>query len=130
MARGRPKKKSTIHATEISAEEIKRYVREYHTNAADASEAAGLAGQAVKNAIERHNLDRKAFRFVLGLDKMEPAKRQACLRGLIEYAHKLDHFSDVDAFDDLLDRMESIVGEVRERGSAPAADGIVSQTVN
>lgn len=130
MARGRPKKKSTIHATEITPEEIKRYVREYQENAADASEAAGLAGQAVKNAIERHNLDRKAFRFVLGLNKMEPVKRQACLRGLIEYAHKLDMFSDVDAFDDILDRMEGIVSEVRERGTAPSSDPIISQTVN
>lgn len=130
MARGRPKKESAVNATEITSEEIKRYVREYRDNAADASEAAGLAGQAVKNAIERHNLDRKAFRFVLGLDKMEPAKRQACLRGLLEYAHKLDMFSDVDAFDDILDRMEGIVSEVRERGSAPSADPIVSRTVN
>lgn len=130
MARGRPKKKSAVNATEITSDEIKRYAREYRENAADAAEAAGLAGQAVKNAIERHNLDRKAFRFVLGLDKMEPAKRQACLRGLLEYAHKLDMFSDVDAFDDILDRMEGIVGEVRERGSAPSADPIVSQTVN
>ncbi|SOC37057.1 hypothetical protein SAMN05892877_103401 [Rhizobium subbaraonis] len=130
MARGRPKKSIVTTTSEISKEEIKRVLRDYQSNAADAVEAAGAAGQVVKSAIERHNLNRKALRFTLGLAKMDPAKRQTTLRCLLEYAHKLDMFSDTDAFDDILDRMENIVTEVRERGGARSADPVVSQTVN
>lgn len=128
MARGRPKKQKAP-STEISADALKAVVKEFQKHSAEASEAAGVAGQAIKNAIDRHNLDRKAFRFALGLAKADPAKRQTTLRSLIEYAHKLDMFADVDAFDDVLSRMEEIVDEVRGR-TERKADPIVAATVN
>lgn len=115
----------------IPADELKRVVKEYQRQAAHASEYSGLAGQAVKTAIDRFSIDRKALRFVLGLSKMEEVKRQATIRQTIELAHKLDFFASVDAFDDVIDTMEAIVSEIRNRGSAPrGVDPVVSAALN
>ncbi|QDC00370.1 hypothetical protein [Mesorhizobium sp. 8] len=116
--------------SEISAEDLKRVVKEYGKQVANAAEYQGLAGQAIKTAIERHNLDRKAFRFTLGLSKMEEQKRQATLRGLLEYCHKMGFFDQTDAFDDIVDRMETIAAEIREGAGEPAKqDGVVAHLV-
>lgn len=115
----------------ISAVDLKRVVKEFQHQSANASEYAGHAGQVIKTAVDQYNLERKALRFVLGIAKMEPAKRQATLRSTIEYAHKLDMFADVDAFDDILSLMDTICEEVRERVDKPKkADPVVSAFIN
>lgn len=126
------KMKSDASASKsIAAEDLKRVVKEYEHQSANASEYAGHAGQVIKNAIENHNLDRKALRFVLGLNKMEEVKRQATIRALIEYAHKLDMFAAVDAFDDIVDTMEAICKEVKDRVDKPGnSDPVVAQFLN
>ena len=131
MARGRPRKAAPVAASEISKEDLKRVVGEVQRHKNSASEYAGYAGQAAKTAIERHSLDRKAFSFVAGLSKMDAAKRQTTLRSVLEYAHKLDMFADVDAFDNILDRMDEITAEVRDRGEkGRPADPVISTLVN
>lgn len=115
----------------ITADDLKRVVKEFAHQSASASEYAGHAGQVIKTAIDQHNLDRKALRFTLGLSKMEEVKRQATIRALIEYAHKLDMFAAVDAFDDLIDTMETICADVRSRSEKPRkADPVVAQFMN
>lgn len=115
----------------ISSDELKRVVTEFQRQSANASEYAGHAGQVIKTAVDRHNLERKALRFVLGLSKMEEAKRQATIRSMMEYAHKLDMFAAVDAFDDLIDTMETICSEVRSRTDKPAkTDSVVTALLN
>lgn len=130
MAKRMKKADASSGNKEIDAQDLQRVVKEYSKQVANASEYQGLAGQAIKTAIERHNLDRKAFRFILGLSKMEEQKRQTTLRGLLEYAHKMDFFAQTDAFDDVVDRMETIASEVRDRGDAPRkADPVVAHLV-
>lgn len=131
MARKMNKKTAAQERTIVEADELKRIVKEYERQAAHASEYAGHAGNVVKQAVERYHLDRKAIRFVLGLAKMEETKRQATLRAVMEYAHKLDMFASVDAFDDVIDTMETIVSEARgNEGRTRPADPIVSSLVN
>lgn len=115
MARRMKKKDAQPSAGEISADELKRVIKEHGRQSSSASEYAGLAGQAVKTAIDRYSLDRKAFRYILGMNKQEEQKRQATIRQTIELAHKAGFFDQTDAFDDVLDRMEEIIAEVRAR---------------
>lgn len=123
-------KKTEAAKGSVPAEELKRVIKEFGRQSASASEYAGHAGQVVKTAVDRYNLDRKAFRFILGLSKMEETKRQATLRGLLEYAHKLEMFAAVDAFDDVIDTMENIISEVKESAGKPRAiDPIVSAVI-
>lgn len=111
----------------ISAEELKRVVKEHKRQADNASEYAGHAGQVIKTAVEKHNLDLKALRFAIGLSKMDEAKRQGIIRAFIDYANKLDFFSATDAFDDVVAEMEAICKEIRERADKPRkADPVVS----
>jgi hypothetical protein len=115
----------------VPAEDLKRVVKEFHRQTAQAAEYNGRAGQAIKTIIDNHNLDRKAFRFALGLSKMEETKRQATLRALIDYAHKLEMFDAVDAFDDIVSRMEQISEEIRSRSDKPGkTDSVVSAVLN
>lgn len=130
MAKRMKKADAQPTSGEISADELKRVIKEYGKQVANAAEYQGLAGQAIKTAIERHSLDRKAFRFVLGMSKMEEQKRQATLRQVIELTFKAGFFDQTDAFDDVLDRMEAIIDVVRSRsGNRPAQDGVVAHLV-
>lgn len=115
---------------ELPTEELQRVVKEYERQTASASEYSGRAGQAIKSLIDRYNVNPKAFRFILTLSRMEETKRQATLRGLIELAYKLGMFDAVDAFDDIVSKMEAICEEIRERADKPrATDPIVSSLV-
>lgn len=109
MARRAKKADVTSSKSSITAEELRRVVNQFMTEAAEASEHNGAAGSIVKNALDRHGMDRKAFRFILGLAKMETTKRQATLRGVIELADKMGYFDDVDMFDDVISTMANIV---------------------
>ncbi len=130
MAKRMKKADATPGNNEITSGDLQRVVKEYQKQAANASEYQGLAGQAIKTAIERHNLDRKAFRFTLGLSKMEDQKRLTTLRGLLEYCHKMDFFAQADAFDDIADLLETIAAEVRSNGGATTKqDGVIAHLV-
>lgn len=65
----------------VSASDLKRAVDEILRQKQNASEYNGLAGKATANAIERLSLDRKALSIVVGLKRLDDAKRQATLLG-------------------------------------------------
>lgn len=93
-----------------------------------ASEFNGTAGQLTSNATEHKNVNKKALGLMLQLRKKEDADCQAILRNIIDYAHKLSMFDNVDAFDDLIDRMEEIVAEVRARAhNGKEVDDVVTK---
>ncbi|NKC02454.1 hypothetical protein HED55_00680 [Ochrobactrum haematophilum] len=117
MAKRAKKADVTSSKSSISSEELRRVVNQFMSETAEASEHNGAAGSIVKNALDRHGMDRKAFRFILGLAKMETTKRQATLRGVIELADKMGYFDDVDMFDDIISTMANIVD-----GKRPAED--------
>lgn len=125
------KKTASGEFRSISAEELQRVVKEHKRQADHASEYAGNAGQVVKAAVDKHNLEVKALRFVIGLSKMDEAKRQAVIRAFIDYAYKLEFFAATDAFDDIVEEMEKICDEVRARADKPrAVDPVVAATIN
>jgi hypothetical protein len=127
MARKIKETAKTAAKGSVPAEELKRIVKEHQRQTATAQEYNGRAGQAIKTFIDNFSVDRKAFRFVLGLSKMEETKRQATLRQVIDLAHKLEMFDAVDAFDDVVATMESICEEIRARADEPRkADSVVS----
>lgn len=99
----------------VSAADLKRVVRDINKHRENASENAGLAGQATKQAIEQYNLDRPALTAVVRLSRAEPSKQQATLRGIIDYADKLGMFNQLDAFDDLIPAMERIINAAKNR---------------
>lgn len=114
----------------VPAEELKRVVKEHQRQTAQASEYNGRAGQAIKTFVDNHSVDRRAFRFILGLAKMEEVKRQATLRQVVDLAHKLEMFDAVDAFDDVVATMEAICEEIRGRSDKPRqADSVVSSVL-
>lgn len=134
MARRAKKADAQPESGVISADDMKRIIKDYSKQVAKAAEYQGVAGQAIKTAIDQFNLDRKAFRFALGLSKMEEQKRQSTLRQLIELAHKAGYFDQTDAFDDILDHFETIIADVRGRsessgGRRAAIDNPVSQMI-
>ena len=104
--------KAAEASKKIDADELKRIVTEIHRQKNSASEYAGRAGQVAKTAIDRHGLNRKAFSTIVSISKLDEPKRQDFLRSLLEYAHKMDMFASVDAFDDLKDTMAAIVAEI------------------
>lgn len=117
----------------VSREELLRVVKEHDRQSAHASEYAGHAGQVIKTAVDKHNLNVKALRAAIGANKMEPSKRQDYLRSFIDYAFKLGFFDDIDAFDDILTDFQTIIDEVRARSekgeSGGKADPIVAATL-
>lgn len=117
MAKRAKKTDVTSSKSSITPEELKRVVGNFMSETAEASERNGAAGSIVKNALDRYGLDRKAFRFVLGLAKMETTKRQATIRSLIELSDKMGYFEDVDMFDDVIETMSNIV-----EGKRPAKE--------
>lgn len=124
-------KKTQAASGAVPAEELKRVIKEFARQSASASEYAGHAGQVIKTAVDRYNLDRKAFRFILALSKMEETKRQATLRGLLEYADKLEMFDQISLMDDIIDTMESIVERARSNEGRPSkVDPVVLAVVN
>ena len=99
----------------VPASKLKSTISSIQADKSKASEYNGSAGKTQQQFMKEHGLDRTAFNLVLKLDKAEPQNRQETLRGIIEYAHKMGMFDDVDAFDDIVARMKEIAAEVEAR---------------
>ena len=113
----------------ISKADLAKLVEKIEGQKAKASEYNGTAGQLTSDAVENKGVNKKALSFVIQLRKKEDNDRQAILRGVIDYAHKLGMFDSVDAFDDLVARLEEIAAEVRARGhNGKDVDNVVGMT--
>lgn len=113
----------------VPKSKLKSTISSIQADKATASEYNGSAGKTQQQFMKEHGLDRTAFNLVLKLDKQEPQKQQATLRGIIEYAHKIGMFDDVDAFDDMATRMAEISAEIIDRRhNQKGADKVVDMT--
>jgi hypothetical protein len=83
-----------------------------------------------QRVVEKYGLEKTAFTFVRRLAKMEPAKRQAVLRGVITYADLLAYFDQLDAFDDLRDTLGRILDREPEAPSPNTNDAVVAALLN
>lgn len=116
------KKTNGIEKTALTA-----LVKKIEGAKSKASEFNGTAGQLTSDAVENKNVNKKALGLMLQLRKKEDGDCQAILRNIIDYAHKLGMFDAVDAFDDLIERMEEIVAEVRARAhNGKEVDSVVT----
>ena len=115
----------------IASKDLRGVIADINRLKDSASEASGLAGKRTQQACEQYGLEKTALTFVSRLDRMEPAKRQGILREVIHYAYKAGHFAEIDAFDDLIDRLEAIVKEARDGEEKPSKpDETMSGLVN
>ncbi|SFM91357.1 hypothetical protein [Methylobacterium pseudosasicola] len=90
-----PKAKAGIHP-----EVLKSLISKCDSMKADMDESRGELGAAVKDAEEVHGINRKAFKLVLSLKRMEQDKRDEFLKSLIDYVEKLDLGPQADLFDE------------------------------
>ena len=110
----------------VTAAGIKKAVAAIQADKDKASEFNGAAGKTQQQFMKEHGLDRTAFNFVMKLNKMEVIHQQGTLRGVIEYAHKMGMFDEVDAFDDMIALMRKIADEVeKRRHNAKPVDPII-----
>lgn len=93
----------------VSATDLRRVIKDFNRHKENASENSGLAGQAIKQAVDQYGLDRKALTLVAGLAKKEPDKAQGTIRAFMDYADKAGLLDQMDAFDDLIPTLERIV---------------------
>lgn len=96
----------------IHPEVLKSLVSQCDGMKADMDEARGELGAAVKNAEETHGVNRRAFKLVLSLKRMEQSQRDDFLRSLNDYVEKLDLAPQGDLFAD---------DQTGERGDPDAA---------
>ncbi|GJE13668.1 hypothetical protein [Methylobacterium longum] len=84
----------------IHPEVLKSLISKCDGMKADMDEARGELGAAVKDAEEAHGINRKAFKLVLSLKRMEQDKRDDFLKSLSDYVTKLDLGPQADLFDE------------------------------
>lgn len=80
-----PEDKPRVVSTLVDAEKFNRIFEECLRLAAQAAEASGDLGNAIKVAGESHKVHRGAFKLVMKLERMEDTKRNEFLRHLDEY---------------------------------------------
>lgn len=128
----------------IAPADLKKVLGEISRQKKLASEYAGNAGKATQNAVETHGLEKTALTFTRRLNDMETGKRGGVVRSVIEYFDKAGFFDQIDAFDDVIETMRSIVARVEGSGQAepatsakaedkrpgPDATGIIKSMVN
>lgn len=118
----------------VAANELKRVVKDILRHKQNASENAGLAGQATAQAVDQYGLDRKALTLVVGLSKAEPSKAQGTLRAIVDYADKLGMFDQIDAFDDLIPAMRRIIeraeNQVAPENAGRERDGVMDSLIS
>lgn len=113
----------------VPKSKLKSTISSIQADKAKASEYNGAAGKTQKQFMKEHGLDRTAFNLVVKLDKQEPQQQQTTLRGIIEYAHKMGMFDEVDAFDDMATRMAEISAEIIDRRhNQKGVDNVVDMT--
>ena len=93
-------KQPAAKKTGIHPEVLKSLISKCDGMKADMDEARGELGAAVKDAEEAHGINRKAFKLVLSLKRMEQDKRDDFLKSLSDYVAKLDLGPQADLFDE------------------------------
>lgn len=104
----------------LSKQKFNKAMDEAIRQASNASEYNGHVGAVTKKFCDEYGISRKVFSQVRSLDKLEPAKQSAHLRDLLRLHHARGHFSQVDAFDDLVDVLREIVADLEKNDRTPA----------
>ncbi len=84
----------------IRADVLKALINKCDEMRSDMDSARGELGSAVKDAEETHGINRKAFKLVMSLKRMEETKRDDFLRSLDDYRAKLELNPSPDLFEE------------------------------
>lgn len=115
----------------FDADTFKGVIKAINREKEKASEHVGRAGQATKDAIERHNYNRKGLTFIAGLAKKETAEQAEVMSAILVYGHAMGMFDSTDMFDPALTVMKKIMEDVEAgRSGRPTPDSAVSQMVS
>jgi hypothetical protein len=112
-------KKATLNTAALKAA-----VKDINRHKETASEAAGRAGNATKNACETYNFNKKALTLVAGLAKKEPAQQLEVLGAVVSYAAGMGMFDGSDMFNDHIKAMQDVIDAAtkgKPAGSAGAS---------
>lgn len=93
----------------LNVEALRAAIRDVNKNKEAASEAQGRAGKKTKEVCEANNWNTKAFTFVSGLSKKEPAQQKEVLGGIVAYAAAMGMFDSSDMFDDHIGAMQQVI---------------------
>lgn len=125
--------KEELEPTGIDAADLNRVLREAIRQKRLASEASGLHGKIVSNAAQQYGIERTAFSLTRRLLELEPDRRQAIMRAMLDYWHKAELFSSIDLFDEMGVTLETILNDIRLRRhnmtAAPAASDPINATL-
>ncbi len=111
--------KSSAPVRKVPSEGVlKSLLRTKRRTAEAANEANADYGTAVRSAVEKHALDKKAWGFAVQLDKMEPEKLACTL-------DHLNHYIEVLGLQKRADQVQNLPLEGEEDGEA-ADDGKVT----
>jgi hypothetical protein len=126
------KKISKNEATGIAPDELRGVLSKAQTEKAKAGEHTAEQSSIIRNAIEHYGLDRTALAMTRRLAGFEDSKRQATLRALLEYCAKMGFFDQTDAFDDMLDVVETAIrgDKPSRKKTRPALDAVATAIVN
>lgn len=108
--------------TALNVTALKSAIKDINKHKETASEAAGRAGNATKNACETYNFNKKALTMVAGLAKKEPAQQLETLGAIVSYAAAMGMFDGSDMFNDHIGAMQAVV-EAATAGKPLAAPG-------
>lgn len=115
----------------FDADTFKGVIKAINREKEKASEHVGRAGQATKDAIDRHNYNRKGLTFIAGLSKKEAAEQAEVMSAVLVYGHAMGMFDSTDMFDPAVTVMKKIMEDVEAgRSGRPSADSAVSQMVS
>lgn len=110
------KLKDAPAAAGVAKKDLKSVIADINRLKDSASEASGLAGKRTQQACEQYGLEKTALTFTARLERMEPAKRGGIVRSLHEYFHKAGFYDQIDAFDDVVDTLKSIIADIEGDG--------------
>ena len=102
-------------AAGMDAAEFQRIIGEINRQKKHSSEYQGMAGKLTRDAIDQHSLDRIAFSFVMRLSRMDEAKKQAAIRAFFDYAERAGFLDQLDAFSDVTELLDAMVGRLKAR---------------
>lgn len=124
--------KTPAAATGPDPIEFQRVITEINRQKSLGSEYNGAGGKLTREAIDTHNLDRKAFGLVTGLAKTDEVKRQGTIRALFDYIERAGFLDQMDAFSDISEQVIALADRLKARipNRERESDGTIAAVLN
>lgn len=94
-----------LMSEKFTKKQIERAMQSAAKARQEAAEATGQHGQMVKEFVEKHGVERKAFTWARNLYEAAEDKRQMVIRDFLDICKELGFLDQQDMFDNLDDRV-------------------------